>query len=107
MGVDCDFVTEMQRSGVKMRDADDAIELRAIGAFPPAAKPRRAAPPRPVATAVRGGDVAVVDMERGVIEARRSDGRTARKIGRAAGTERGRPAGEISGGAGKLKKKQQ
>ncbi|MFC3784273.1 beta-lactamase regulating signal transducer with metallopeptidase domain [Sphingopyxis italica] len=78
MGVDCDFVTEMQRSGVKMRDADDAIELRAIGAFRPAAKPRRAAPPRPVTGTVRGGDVAVVDMERGVIEARRADGRTAR-----------------------------
>src|SRR3546814_7060291 len=76
MGVDCDFVTEMQRSGVKMRDADDAIELRAIGAFPPAAKPRRAAPPRPVAKAVRGGDVAVVDMERGVIVARRPEEHT-------------------------------
>jgi hypothetical protein len=78
MGVDCDFVTEMQRSGVKMRDADDAIELRAVGGFRPAATPRRAAPPRPVTRAVRGGDVAVVDMERGVIEARRADGRTAR-----------------------------
>ena len=62
----------MQRSGVKMRDADDAIELRAVGGFRPAATPRR------VTRAVRGGDVAVVDMERGVIEARRADGRTAR-----------------------------
>lgn len=78
MGVDCDFVTEMQRSGVKMRDADDAIELRAMGGFRPAAKSRPAAPPRPVTKAVRGGDVAVIDMERGVIEARRADGRTAR-----------------------------
>lgn len=78
MGVDCDFVTEMQRSGVKMRDADDAIELRAVGAFRPTAKARPPAAPRPVTKAVRGGDVAVVDMERGVIEARRADGRTAR-----------------------------
>jgi beta-lactamase regulating signal transducer with metallopeptidase domain len=78
MGVDCDFVTDMQKAGVKMRDADDAIELRATGGFRPAAKFRPAATPRPVAKAVRGGDVAVVDMEGGVIEARRSDGRTAR-----------------------------
>lgn len=78
MGVDCDFVTEMQRSGVRMRDADDAIELRAIGAFRPAAKSRSPAKSRPVTKAVRGGDVAILDMERGVIEARRADGRTAR-----------------------------
>lgn len=78
VGVDCDFVTAMRKSGVKMRDADDAIELRAMGGFWPVAKPRPAATPRPVARAVRGGDVAVVDMERGVIEARRADGRTAR-----------------------------
>jgi len=78
MGVDCDFVTEMQRSGVRMRDADDAIELRAIGAFRPAAKSRPPAKSRPVTKAVRGGDVAILDMERGVIEARRADGRTAR-----------------------------
>ena len=78
VGVDRDFVTQMQRSGVKMRDADDAIELRAVGAFRPAARPRQAKPPRPVAKAARGGDVAVIDMERGVIEARRADGQTAR-----------------------------
>lgn len=77
MGVDCDFVTDMQKSGVKMRDADDAIELRATGGFRPV-KPRPAVAQRPVAKAVRGGNVAVVDMERGVIEARRADGRTAR-----------------------------
>jgi len=77
MGVDCDFVTDMQKSGVKMRDADDAIELRATSGFRPV-KPRPAATPRPVARAVRDGNVAVVDMERGVIEARRADGRTAR-----------------------------
>ncbi|KGB52988.1 Regulatory protein BlaR1 [Sphingopyxis sp. LC81] len=78
MGVDCDFVTDMQKSGVKMRDADDAIELRATGGFRPMAKHRPAAAPRPVTKAVRGDNVAVVDMERGVIEARRGDGRTAR-----------------------------
>jgi len=77
MGVDCDFVTDMQKSGVKMRDADDAIELRATSGFRPV-KPRPAATPRPVARVVRDGNVAVVDMERGVIEARRADGRTAR-----------------------------
>ncbi|GAO76912.1 MULTISPECIES: M56 family metallopeptidase [unclassified Sphingopyxis] len=77
MGVDCDFVTDMQKSGVRMRDADDAIELRATSGFRPV-KPRPAAAPRPVAKAVRNGNVAVVDMERGVIEARRADGRTAR-----------------------------
>ena len=77
MGVDCDFVTDMQKSGVKMRDADDAIELRATSGFRPV-KPRPTAAPRPVTRAVRDGNVAVVDMERGVIEARRGDGRTAR-----------------------------
>ncbi len=77
MGVDCDFVTDMQKSGVKMRDADDAIELRATGGFRPV-KPRPATAARPVSRAVRGDNVAVVDMERGVIEARRADGRTAR-----------------------------
>jgi beta-lactamase regulating signal transducer with metallopeptidase domain len=77
MGVDCDFVTDMQKSGVRMRDADDAIELRATSGFRPV-KPRPAAMPRPVTKAVRDGNVAVVDMERGVIEARRADGRTAR-----------------------------
>lgn len=78
MGVDCDFVTDMQKAGVKMRSADDAIELRATGGFRPAARPRTPVTPQPVAKAVRGGNVAVVDMERGVIEARRADGRTAR-----------------------------
>ncbi|MCA0209587.1 MAG: M56 family metallopeptidase [Proteobacteria bacterium] len=78
MGIDCDFVTDMQKAGVKMRSADDAIELRATSGFRPVVKPRPAAAPRPVAKAVRGDNVAVVDMERGVIEARRSDGRTAR-----------------------------
>lgn len=78
MGVDCDFVTDMQKSGVKMRDADDAIELRATSGLRSMTKPRAAATPRPVTKAVRGGNVAVVDMERGVIEARRADGRTAR-----------------------------
>ena len=77
MGVDCDFVTEMRKSGVRVRDADDAIELRATG-WLGSAKVRPAATPRPVAKAVQGGNVAVVDMERGVIEARRADGRTAR-----------------------------
>lgn len=78
VGVDRDFVAAMQRSGVKMRDADDAIELRAMGGFRPAAQPRAPATPRPVAKTVRDNNVAVVDMERGIIEARRADGRTAR-----------------------------
>ena len=78
MGIDCDFVTDMQKAGVKMRDADDAIELRATRGFRPAAKPRPAPTPRPAARAVSRGDVAVVDMERGVIETRRADGRTMR-----------------------------
>lgn len=78
MGIDCDFVTDMQKAGVKMRDADDAIELRATRGFRPAAKPRPAPTPRPAARAVSRGDVAVVDMERGVIETRRADGRTTR-----------------------------
>ena len=76
MGVDCDFVTDMQRSGVKMRDADDAIELRATG-WVGATKSRPARASRSVTKAVRGENVAVVDMERGVIEARGADGRTA------------------------------
>ncbi|SEH17339.1 Signal transducer regulating beta-lactamase production, contains metallopeptidase domain [Sphingopyxis sp. YR583] len=78
MGIDCDFVTDMQKAGVKMRSADDAIELRATSGFRPVAKPRPAATPRPVAKAVQNGNVAIVDLERGVIEARRADGRTAR-----------------------------
>ncbi|MDO9370567.1 MAG: M56 family metallopeptidase [Sphingopyxis sp.] len=78
MGVDCDFVTDMRRSGLKLRDADDAIELRATRGFRPAVKPRPAAMSRPAMGAVRGDDVAVIDMERGVVEARRADGRTAR-----------------------------
>ena len=78
MGIDCDFVTDMQKAGLKMRSAEDAIELRATGGFRPVVKPRPAVTPRPVNKAVRGGDVAVVDMERGVIEARRADGRTTR-----------------------------
>ena len=75
MGVDCDFVTDMQRSGVKMRRADDAIELRATGWV--GAKARPAGASRSVTRAVRGENAAVVDMERGVIEARGADGRTA------------------------------
>lgn len=78
MGIDCDFVTDMQKAGVKIRDADDAIELRATGGFRPVAARRPVATPRPVATARQDGRSATVDMERGVIEARRSDGRVAR-----------------------------
>jgi bla regulator protein BlaR1 len=78
MGIDCDFVTDMQRAGVKMRDAEDAIELRATGGFRPIAARRPVATPRAVATARQDGRVATVDMERGVIEARRADGRVAR-----------------------------
>lgn len=78
MGVDCDFVTDMQRSGVKMRDASDAIELRATGGFRPVTKARPAAAQKPVSKAVRGDNVAVVDMERGVIEARGAYGSSAR-----------------------------
>ena len=78
MGIDCDFVTDMQKAGVKIRDADEAIELRATGGFRPVAARRPVATPRAVATARQDGRVATVDMERGVIEARRSDGRVAR-----------------------------
>ncbi len=78
MGIDCDFVTDMQKAGVKIRDADEAIELRATGGFRPVAARRPVATPRAVATARQDGRVATVDMERGVIEARRSDDRVAR-----------------------------
>ena len=77
MGVDCDFVTDMQKSGVRMRSADEAIELRAMGASR-AATPRPVTSPRSVVSARQDGRVATVDMERGVIEARRPDGRVAR-----------------------------
>jgi hypothetical protein len=77
MGVDCDFVTDMQKSGVRMRSADEAIELRAMGASR-AATPRPVTTPRSVVSARQDGRVATVDMERGVIEARRPDGRVAR-----------------------------
>ncbi|HWW56795.1 MAG TPA: M56 family metallopeptidase [Sphingopyxis sp.] len=77
MGVDCDFVTDMQKSGVRMRHADDAIELRATRGGRPV-KPQAAVTPRPVMTTRQGGQVATIDMERGVMEARRPDGRVAR-----------------------------
>lgn len=78
MGIDCDFVTDMQKAGVKMRDADDAIELRATRGFGPAARPKPAAAARPVTRARQGDRMATIDRERGVIEARRADGRIAR-----------------------------
>ncbi|MDZ3831766.1 MAG: M56 family metallopeptidase [Sphingopyxis sp.] len=76
-GVDCDFVTDMRRAGVKMRSPDDAIKLRATGGFR-AVKPRPVTTSRPISRAGPDGNVAVVDMQRGVIEARRDDGQTAR-----------------------------
>ena len=77
MGIDCDFVTDMQKSGVRMRSADDAIELRATRGDRTVTS-RTAAAQRSVVTARQGGRVATIDMERGVIEARRPDGRIAR-----------------------------
>ncbi|MBL9068464.1 MAG: M56 family metallopeptidase [Sphingopyxis sp.] len=70
MGVDCDFVTEMRRAGVKLRDVDDAIELRATGAYPPGKKAAKVAVSKSGAT-VRIGPGPV-------IEARSADGRLAR-----------------------------
>jgi len=77
VGVTGDYVRKMRGAGYALKDADDAIELRATSGFRPV-KPRPATTPRPVARAERGDNVAVVDMERRVIEARRADGRTAR-----------------------------
>lgn len=70
MGVDCDFVTDMRKAGVRLRDPDDAIELRATGAYPPGKKPGRT---------VVSKDGATVRFGPGpVIEARSADGRVAR-----------------------------
>lgn len=75
MGVDCDFVTEMQKSGVRMRDADDAIELRATGMFV-ASKASKGG------KGDKGPKSATVRMGPGpgaaVIEARHADGSVAR-----------------------------
>jgi len=70
MGIDRKFVTEMRDAGVKLRDPDDAIELRATGAYPSAKGPRKAVAPKGGA-AVRVGPGAV-------IEARGADGRVVR-----------------------------
>jgi beta-lactamase regulating signal transducer with metallopeptidase domain len=42
MGVDCDFVTDMRKAGVRMRSADDAIELRATSKARPTARSKSA-----------------------------------------------------------------
>ncbi|MBN8841896.1 MAG: M56 family metallopeptidase, partial [Sphingomonadales bacterium] len=70
MGIDCDFVTDMRKAGVRLRDPDDAIELRATGMH----------------AAVRGQKKTVVSKDGAtvrvgpgpVIEARSADGRVAR-----------------------------
>lgn len=71
MGIDCDFVTDMQKAGVKMRSADEAIALRAM--------PRRPAAPRG-SKGPKGEKSATVSFGPGgnVIEARSADGRIAR-----------------------------
>ncbi len=66
MGVDCDFVTDMRKAGVRIRSADDAIELRATGGWA-AAKDRK------------GGQGATVRVGHGaVVEARGADSRVTR-----------------------------
>lgn len=69
MGIDCDFVTDMRKAGVRMRDADDAIELRASGMVAPGKLPKRS---------IVAKDGAAVTFSPGVIEARSADGRVAR-----------------------------
>lgn len=70
MGVDCDFVTDMRKAGVRLRDPDDAIELRATGMSTPGKGPKKVAVSKDGAT-VRVGPGPV-------IEARSADGRVAR-----------------------------
>ena len=69
MGVDGAYIREMRKSGVTLRDPEDAIALRAVSA------PRRPfagkGPKGPKAATVRFGPG-------GVIEARSGDGRVAR-----------------------------
>ena len=66
MGVDCDFVTDMRKAGVRIRSADDAIELRATGGWASA-------------TGRKGGKGATVRLGPGaVVEARGADGRVTR-----------------------------
>ena len=69
MGVDCDFVTDMRKAGVRVRDPDDAIELRATGMHPPGKGVKKTAVSR---------DGATVRVGPGVVEARSADGRVAR-----------------------------
>lgn len=70
MGVDCDFVTDMRKAGVRLRDPDDAIELRAAGVHPRGKNVKRS---------VVSKDGATVSFGPGpVIEARSADGRVAR-----------------------------
>lgn len=70
MGVDCDFVTDMRKAGVRLRDPDDAIELRATGMHPRGRGAKRSIVSKEGAT-VRFGPGPV-------IEARSADGRVAR-----------------------------
>jgi len=66
MGVDCDFVTDMRKAGVRIRSADDAIELRATGGWASA-------------TGRKGDKGATVRLGPGaVVEARGADGRVTR-----------------------------
>lgn len=70
MGVDCDFVTDMRKAGVRLRDPDDAIELRATGMHPRGRGAKRS---------IVSKDGATVRFGPGpVIEARSADGRVAR-----------------------------
>lgn len=69
MGVDSAFVTDMQKAGVKMRSADDAIELRATGGWMATKDGRGAKGPKSATISFGPG---------GAIEARGADGRVAR-----------------------------
>ena len=65
MGIDCDFVTDMRKAGVRLRDPEDAIELRATGTAGRAANAKRR-------TTIRNGE-ARVEIGNGMIEARSGD----------------------------------
>ena len=76
MGVDGEYVTAMRKSGVRMKSADEAIRLRAVGSGHQA----RAATVTPGrVSATSNGRSATVSWGPGaVIEARSADGRVAR-----------------------------
>lgn len=71
MGITGDYIREMRRAGYPLRDADDAIELRATSGF-------LGVGARKGEKGGKGAKSATVSIEGNVMEARSADGRVAR-----------------------------